>query len=107
MSKRITKQLEAAGFDFAVAQATEPEIKAGAACGQLSIITKKAPTYESIRLWVRCNFNAEVQSCHIAHALKKLGYPIKRAVNRKGEGRVKPCPKAMFGYIEDAVRNLS
>ncbi len=35
----IQNQLKKAGFDFAVAIATEAEINAKAACGQLSIIT--------------------------------------------------------------------
>ena len=35
----IKKQLEEKGYDYAVAIATEAEIKAGAACGQLSMIT--------------------------------------------------------------------
>lgn len=35
---KIKKQLEAAGYDYAVAVATKAEIEAGAACGQLSII---------------------------------------------------------------------
>jgi hypothetical protein len=35
----ICEELEVAGFDFAIAVATEPEINAGAACGQLSVIT--------------------------------------------------------------------
>ncbi len=39
--KNIKEQLEKAGYDFAVAIATQAEIDAGAACGQLSIITKK------------------------------------------------------------------
>ncbi len=34
----IKKQLEEAGYDYAVAIATQSEIKAGAACGQLSLI---------------------------------------------------------------------
>lgn len=38
--ERIKKQLEAKGYDFAVAVATQAEIEAGAACGQLSIITE-------------------------------------------------------------------
>ena len=32
-------ELEAAGYDYAVAFATQSEIENGAACGQLSIIT--------------------------------------------------------------------
>ena len=34
----IKKQLEDAGYTFAVAIATKAEVEAGAACGQLAII---------------------------------------------------------------------
>lgn len=36
----VCEQLENAGFDYAVAIATEAEINAGAACGQLSLIVE-------------------------------------------------------------------
>ena len=36
----IKKQLDEAGYDSAVAVATQAEVDAGAACGQLSIITE-------------------------------------------------------------------
>ena len=36
----IARQLEANGYDYAVAIATQAEIDAKAACGQLSIITE-------------------------------------------------------------------
>jgi len=39
--ERIRKALEDAGYKYAVAVATAAEVKAGAACGQLSIITGK------------------------------------------------------------------
>lgn len=35
---KIKEVLEEAGYDYAVAVATQAEIEAGAACGQLSII---------------------------------------------------------------------
>lgn len=38
---KIKEQLEEAGYDFAVAIATKAEIEAGAACGQLSLITEQ------------------------------------------------------------------
>jgi hypothetical protein len=38
--ENIKNQLEQAGFDFAVAIATQAEIEAGAACGQLAIINE-------------------------------------------------------------------
>ena len=39
-NENIKKQLEGAGFDYAIAVATEAEISAGAACGQLAIINE-------------------------------------------------------------------
>lgn len=36
----IKEQLEENGYDFAVAVATQAEIEAGAACGQLCIIAE-------------------------------------------------------------------
>ena len=38
--EEIKNQLEEAGYDYAIAIATQAEIKEGAACGQLSIITE-------------------------------------------------------------------
>lgn len=38
--ENIEMQLEASGYDYAVAFATQSEIEAGAACGQLSMITQ-------------------------------------------------------------------
>lgn len=40
MEDRIKSELEAAGYDYAVAIATQAEINAGAACGQLAIIAE-------------------------------------------------------------------
>ena len=40
MTEKIRLQLEAAGYDYAVAVATKSEVDNGAACGQLSIITE-------------------------------------------------------------------
>ena len=41
ITEKIKSQLEKAGYEYAVAVATEAEINAGAACGQLAIITEK------------------------------------------------------------------
>ncbi len=38
--KEIQEQLKAAGYESAIAVATQAEVDAGAACGQLSIITE-------------------------------------------------------------------
>ena len=37
--EKIAQELKEAGFDFAVAIASEAEVAAGAACGQLSLVT--------------------------------------------------------------------
>lgn len=39
--EKILNQLDVAGYDYAVAVATQAEVKAGAACGQLAIICEK------------------------------------------------------------------
>ena len=38
--EKIIRELEKKGYDYAVAIATQAEIEAGAACGQLSIIVE-------------------------------------------------------------------
>ena len=40
--EQIIKELKEAGYDYGVAIATKAEIKAGAACGQLSLIVEKS-----------------------------------------------------------------
>jgi hypothetical protein len=40
-TQTVCQQLEEVGYDHAVAVATQAEIEAGAACGQLSIITEE------------------------------------------------------------------
>jgi adenine C2-methylase RlmN of 23S rRNA A2503 and tRNA A37 len=42
--KTVQEQLQEAGYDCAVAVATEAEIAAGAACGQLSLIVEQENT---------------------------------------------------------------
>jgi adenine C2-methylase RlmN of 23S rRNA A2503 and tRNA A37 len=39
--KNIKEELESAGYEYAVAIATEAEVNAGAACGQLAIIEEE------------------------------------------------------------------
>ncbi len=38
--EEIIKQLKEEGYDYGVAIATQAEIKAGAACGQLSLVVE-------------------------------------------------------------------
>lgn len=38
--EKIVRDLEEAGYDYAIAIATQAEINAGAACGQLALIVE-------------------------------------------------------------------
>lgn len=40
--EQIKKQLEENGYDHAIAIATEAEVEAGAACGQLAIVDESS-----------------------------------------------------------------
>ncbi|MDY0144115.1 MAG: hypothetical protein RBR97_19715 [Bacteroidales bacterium] len=40
MEENIKKEIDAAGYDYAIAIATKAEIDSGAACGQLAIVTE-------------------------------------------------------------------
>lgn len=40
MTEKMKQELEAAGYEYAVAVATKSEVENGAACGQLSIIAE-------------------------------------------------------------------
>lgn len=42
MEEKIKKELEDLGYDYAVAIATDAEVEAGAACGQLAMIVEEA-----------------------------------------------------------------
>lgn len=46
--ENIKNQLEEYGYDYAVAIATQAEIEAGAACGQLSLIIEQQKTEDMI-----------------------------------------------------------
>ncbi|MBL4901279.1 MAG: hypothetical protein JKY62_01335 [Desulfocapsa sp.] len=48
MEDMIKQQLEEAGYDYAVAVATKAEIEAGAACGQLAIISEEINEQQAI-----------------------------------------------------------
>lgn len=39
--EKIVRDLEEAGYDYAIAIATQAEINAGAACGQLALIVEE------------------------------------------------------------------
>ena len=44
--KQVVDSIEAAGFEGAVAIATEAEVQAGAACGMMCLVTESLQTLE-------------------------------------------------------------
>ncbi|MHB9291490.1 hypothetical protein Holit_00567 [Hollandina sp. SP2] len=66
---------------------------------------QQQPTYKTIIEWVKTNRDYTAQPCWIAHIKEQMGYPMKKAHNRKGSDRVKPCPAAKAAEIEDAINN--
>jgi hypothetical protein len=48
VNEKIKTELENSGFSFAIAVATQAEIEAGAACGQLAIVTENTENTENI-----------------------------------------------------------
>ena len=53
MNDKIKKQLEDAGYEYAIAVATKSEIDNGAACGQLSIITDQRRMHNTLLMFAR------------------------------------------------------
>ncbi|MDR1985724.1 MAG: hypothetical protein LBP88_01975 [Treponema sp.] len=64
---------------------------------------RQPPTYNAIIEWIKTNKGYTAQPCWIAHIKEQMGYSMKKAHNRKGPGRVKPCPAAKAADIEEAI----
>ena len=59
-------------------------------------------TYEQIQVYVKQNHGFVPETCWIADAKERFGLPVKKAWNRKGEERKKPCPPGKLDAIRDA-----
>jgi hypothetical protein len=65
---------------------------------------KEMATYKEIQAWVKEQYDFVPQSCWIAQVKETHGLPTKKAPNRKGANRVKPCPPEKIKAIEAAFR---
>ena len=63
-------------------------------------------TYREIQSYVKRNYGLRVDTCHIAHVKEIMGMTLRKAPNRKGSERVKPCPANMVKAIKEAITNL-
>ena len=63
-------------------------------------------TYKQIQKYVERNYGLKVDTCHIAHVKEIMGIPLRKAPNRKGKKRVKPCPENRVEPIKEAIMHL-
>jgi len=63
-------------------------------------------TYLEIQLWVQQQFGFTPETCWIAHCKELYGLPIETAPNRRGAGRVKPCPPEKRVAIKKAFEHF-
>lgn len=63
-------------------------------------------TYREIQVWVCQRHGFIPQTCWIAHCKELNGIPRRKAANRQGSERVKPCPPEKRAAIEAAFRHF-
>lgn len=63
-------------------------------------------TYSQIQDYVRKQYGYIPQSCWIAHVKELVGLPVRRAHNRQGTVRVKPCPLEKRDHIRKAFEHF-
>ena len=64
-------------------------------------------TYSQITTWVRQNRGFTIHHpCWIAHCKELAGLPVKRSHNRRGTGRIVPCPIEKRAGIFAAFRHF-
>lgn len=63
-------------------------------------------TYGEIQSLIRQQHGITVQTCWIAHVKEQCGLPMRKAANRQGSKRVKPCPPDKKPLIEAALRHF-
>lgn len=61
-------------------------------------------TYKQIQNWVKQNFGFVPETCWIAHVKELSGLPLRKAPNRQGEKRMRPCPSGKVGPIRAVLR---
>ena len=63
-------------------------------------------TYKQIQDWVKQKYGFVPETCWIADARELSGLPVRKAWNRKGENRQKPCPPDKLNAIQAAFRHF-
>ncbi|MDP3940013.1 MAG: hypothetical protein Q8R92_17990 [Deltaproteobacteria bacterium] len=63
-------------------------------------------TYGEIQKHVKGRHGFTAETCWIAHVRELNGLATRRAWNRRGEKREKPCPPGKRAAIEEALRHF-
>ena len=63
-------------------------------------------TYKQIQTWVKQTYGFVPETCWIADVKFQSGLPMRKAPNRKGMERVKPCPPEKVEIIRSALRHF-
>jgi hypothetical protein len=63
-------------------------------------------TYREIQDWVKQNYGFVPETCWIADVKSQAGLQMRKAPNRKGAKRVKPCPPGKIEPIRAALRHF-
>ena len=63
-------------------------------------------SYAEIQRWVKQQHGWVPKTCWIAHVKALNGLPVRTAWNRRGAGRVVPCPDGKRPAIEAAFQHF-
>jgi len=63
-------------------------------------------TYKQIQVWVKKNYGFAPETCWIADVKSQSGLAMRKAPNRKGMERVKPCTPEKAEYIRAALHHF-
>jgi hypothetical protein len=63
-------------------------------------------TYKQIQTWVKQTYGFVPETCWIADVKFQSGLPMKKAPNRKGVERVRPCPPERVESIRAALKHF-
>jgi hypothetical protein len=63
-------------------------------------------TYKQVQAYVKSKSGWTPETCWIADVKASLGIAMRKAWNRRGEDRVKPCPSEKRYAIEEALRHF-
>ncbi len=62
--------------------------------------------YKQIQAWVKQQYGFTPETCWIAHVKQMSGLLLRKAPNRKGTERIKPCPPEKVEPIRAALRHF-